>query len=174
MEKELPAADAGGVEMDAARLLDEHGDRLLRLCTLYLRDRSLAEDAVQDTFLKAMGAWSRFREAGAEGAFLTRIAVNICRDYLRSPWHRRRASMPEESALPPAPGPEPEDDTLIRTVMDLPRKYREVVVLYYYQEYSTSEIAGLLGLSVSGVTVRLSRARRMLRQRLEGWYYDDE
>lgn len=173
MDKEHPAAQAGG-EMDAARLLEEHGDRLLRLCTLYLRDRALAEDAVQDTFLKAMQAWPRFRRQEAEGAFLTRIAVNVCRDYLRSPWRRRRAAMPEENALPPVPGPEPADDTLLRTVMDLPRKYREVVVLYYYQEYSSSEIAGLLGLSVSGVTVRLSRARGLLRQRLKGWYYNDE
>lgn len=164
----------GPGEMDAPRLLEEHGDSLLRLCTLYLGDRALAEDAVQDTFLRAMGAWGRFRGECSERTFLTRIAVNVCKNYLKSPWHRRRVQGLPEEALPAAPGPEEADDTLPRAVMSLPRKYREAVVLYYYEELKAYEIAALLGVSVSAVTVRLSRARGMLKQRLKGWYYGGE
>ena len=57
--------------------------------------------------------------------------------------------------------------------MALPWKYREVVVLHYYRELKVQEIAALLGVPVSTVTVRLSRARGMLKERLKGWYYDE-
>lgn len=56
--------------------------------------------------------------------------------------------------------------------MELPPKYRAVVILYYYEELDSGEIAKMLGLSVSAVTMRLSRARQKLKGRLEGWYYD--
>ena len=159
--------------MDVPRLLEDYGDSLLRLCTLWLGDQALAEDAVQDTFLKAMGAWHTFRGECSERTFLVRIAVNVCKNYLRSPWHRRREALPQDDRLS-APPPEAQDDTLLRTVMELPPKYRAVVVLYYYEELKTSEIASLLRVPLSTVTVCLSRARRLLRERLKGWYYDDE
>ena len=171
MEERLPAEQA--VEMDVPRLLEAYGDSLLRLCTLWLGDQALAEDAVQDTFLRAMGAWRSFRGDCSERTFLVRIAVNVCKNYLRSPWHRRRVALPQDDRLS-TPPPEAEDDTLLRTVMNLPGKYRAVVVLYYYEELKTSEIASLLHVPLSTVTVRLSRARRMLREQLKGWYYDDE
>lgn len=161
------------VEMDVPRLLEAYGDSLLRLCTLWLGDQALAEDAVQDTFLRAMGAWRNFRGDCSERTFLVRIAVNVCKNYLRSPWRRRQVPLPQDDHLS-VPPPEPEDNTLLRTVMGLPGKYRAVVVLYYYEELKTSEIASLLHIPLSTVTVRLSRARRMLRERLKGWYYDDE
>ena len=156
--------------MDAQRLLDAYGDTLLRLCLLYLGDQALAEDAVQETFLRELRAWPRFRGESNEETWLTRIAINVCKNELRSPWRRRRAPAESLDTLA-VDGPAPEDDTLVRTVSHLPLKYREVVVLYYYREWSTTQIAQRLGLSVSTVTVRLSRARKMLYERLEGWYY---
>ncbi len=156
--------------MDAQRLLDAYGDTLLRLCLLYLGDQALAEDAVQETFLRALRAWPRFRGESSEETWLTRIAINVCKNELRSPWRRRRAPAESLDTLA-VEGPDPEDDTLVRAVSHLPLKYREVVVLYYYREWSTTQIAQRLGISVSTVTVRLSRARKMLHERLEGWYY---
>ena len=156
--------------MDAQRLLDAYGDTLLRLCLLYLGDQALAEDAVQETFLRALRAWPHFRGESSEETWLTRIAINVCKNELRSPWRRRRAPAESLDTLA-VEGPDPEDDTLVRAVSHLPLKYREVVVLYYYREWSTTQIAQRLGISVSTVTVRLSRARKMLHERLEGWYY---
>ena len=156
--------------MDAQRLLDAYGDTLLRLCLLYLGDQALAEDAVQETFLRALRAWPRFRGESSEETWLTRIAINVCKNELRSPWRRRRAPAESLDTLA-VEGPDPEDDTLVRAVSHLPLKYREVVVLYYYREWSTTQIAQRLGISVSTVTVRLSRARKMLHERLEGGYY---
>lgn len=170
MDKPLTAS--GGVQMDLSALLEEYGDQLLRLCTLYLGDRVQAEDAVQDTFLRAIRAWPRFRGACTVETWLVRIAINVCKSQLRSPWRLRRAPEEALSALS-TEGPEPRDDTLVRAILALPPKYREVVILYYYQEWKAREIAQRLHVSTSTVTVRLSRARNLLREQLKGWYYDE-
>ena len=82
-----------------ARLLDDWGDRLLRLCTLYLKDVHLAEDAVQETLLKAWRHADTFRGGGSEITWITRIAINVCKSYLRSPWKRRRAPAPARTSI---------------------------------------------------------------------------
>ncbi|MCQ5130765.1 sigma-70 family RNA polymerase sigma factor [Butyricicoccus faecihominis] len=156
------------------QLLDTYGDRLLRLCTLYLRDIHLAEDALQDTMLRAWRARDTFRGDSGAATWITHIAVNVCRDYLRSPWKRRRAPAEELDTLF-APADDPQvDDTLPHAVMSLSRPLREVVILYYYQELKAREIADMLHLPISTVTARLSRAREQLRHTLKGWYYDEE
>ena len=158
-------------QLDLEQLVETCGDRLLRLCTLYLGDVHLAEDAVQDTFLRALRSRERFRGDCAPETWLTRIAVNICKDYLRSPWRKRRVAAAALEGCT-VPGPEPADDTLARAVMGLPPKYRSVVTLYYYQEWSAREIAEALGCSENAVHMRMSRARKMLKTKLEGAWRD--
>ena len=156
-----------------ARLLDEQGNHLLRLCALYLKDIHLAEDAVQETLLRAWRRADQFHGEGNETTWITRIAINVCKDYLRSPWKRRRAPVEELDALF-APADDPQiDDTLPRAILNLSRPYREVVILYYYQELKAREIADILHIRVSTVTARLSRAREQLRTCLKGWYYEE-
>ena len=156
-----------------ARLLNDWGDRLLRLCTLYLKDVHLAEDAVQETFLKAWRNADQFRGEGSELTWITRIAINVCKSYLRSPWKRRHAPAEELDALFTSTDDPQVDDTLSRAILALSRPYREVIILYYYQELKAREIADILHVDVSTVTARLSRARKMLREVLKGWYYDE-
>ena len=156
-----------------ARLLDDWGDQLLRLCTLYLKDVHLAEDAVQETMLKAWRSAGQFHGGGSETTWITRIAINVCKSYLRSPWKRRRAPAEELDALL-APADDPHvDDTLPRSILALSRPYREVIILHYYQELKAREIADILHVDISTVTARLSRARNKLRESLKGWYYDE-
>lgn len=91
---------------------------LLRLCFAYLRDRNLAEDAVQETFLKAFRALSRYRRLSDEKTWLTRIAINTCRDMLRSTWFRHIERSVSLDQLPEPTVPFSErDDTLVRTIM---------------------------------------------------------
>ena len=170
---EKPFISECGETLDLAGLLEEHGDHLLRLCTLYLGDRSQAEDAVQDTFLRALRAWPGFRGDCAVETWLVRIAINVCKRQLRSPWRLLRVPQESLDSLR-MEGPEPPDDTLVRAIQALPPKYREVIILYYYQEWKAWEIAQRLHVPVSTVTVRLSRARGLLKERLKGWYYEQE
>ena len=110
---EKPLTSVRRESMDLAGLLEEHGDHLLRLCTLYLGDRSQAEDAVQDTFLRALRAWPGFRGDCAVETWLVRIAINVCKRQLRSPWRLLRAPQESLDSLR-MEGPEPPDDTLVR------------------------------------------------------------
>ena len=110
---------------------------------------------------------------GSETTWITRIAINVCKSYLRSPWKRRRAPAEELDALL-APADDPHvDDTLPRAILALSRPYREVIILHYYQELKAREIADILHVDISTVTARLSRARNKLRESLKGWYYDE-
>lgn len=72
------------------RLMNTYGDELLRMCFLYLKDYQLAEDAVQDTFLKAMKSYQFFQHQSSEKTWLTRIAINCCKNVIRTRWFRMR------------------------------------------------------------------------------------
>ncbi len=150
--------------LDLDRLMCEYGTQLLRLCTLYLKDCALAEDAVQDTFLKAWKAGVCDPEG--EKAWLTRIAVNTCKSYLRSPWLGRRVDAKILESLTVEDGSNA-DDTLPRAIMSLPRKYREVILLYYYQGFRLREISDILLISPETAATRLSRARAKLKPLLK-------
>ena len=150
-------------------LVAQHQTALLRMCYMVLRDRQQAEDAVQETFLKAYRAMDGFRGGSSGKTWLVTIAMNTCRDMRRSAWQRYvdRRLTPEELPEPVLP-PDEDDQELMARVMQLPPRLREVIVLYYYQDMTMVEIAKALGLAQSTVTTRLKRAREKLREVLEG------
>lgn len=151
------------------RLIREFQTPLLRLCFMQLRDRALAEDAVQETFLKAYKNYSLFCGDCSEKSWLTRIAVNTCRDFQRGAWfkHTDRRITPEMLPIGTAQ-PDMEDYDLSLAVMELPRKFREVIILYYYQDMGVEEIAETVGVAQSTVSNRLRKGREKLRRLLEG------
>ena len=149
--------------MDLAGLLEEHGDHLLRLCTLYLGDRSQAEDAVQDAFLRCLEKAPDFESPAHARAWLLRVTVNGCKSRLRAPWRRRTAPL-----LDAYPAAAPEEGTLLEAMQARPARDRAVLHLYYYEGYQTAEIAALTGLREGSVRSRLTRARTRLRQVLKG------
>lgn len=162
--------------MDIERIMNLYGDELLRLCYLYLHDWQMAEDVLQDTFISAFRSFHKFKGESLEKTWLTRIAINTCKSYLRTSWkkkvvYRDEASLWNEEKE--AVEMELCDDTVIKAVWQLKPRYREVILLFYYQELKIREIAGVLKISESAVTVRLSRAREQLKGKLERWYYDE-
>ena len=151
------------------RMIDEHQTALLRLCYLYMHDVQLAEDAVQETFLKAYRTVERFRGEASAKTWLTRIAMRTCCDMRRSFWFRRMDRRVTPEMLPgPVQETAEDDSALTIAVMNLPKKEREAVLLYYYQDMNVSEIADVLGVTQPTVSYRLKRAREKLRQELEG------
>ena len=145
-----------------------------RLCFAYLGDRGLAEDAVQETFLKAWKGYGGFQGRANEKTWLTRIAVNQCKDVLKSAWNRHTDRSVDTDLLPEASVPfEERDDTVTRAVMSLPVKLRETALVCLYQGLSLSEAASALRLPRSTVHLRLKKAEALLRTELEDWYYAD-
>ena len=142
---------------------------LLRTCCVYLRDRDMAQDAVQETFLKAYKALDSFRSESTEKTWLYSIALNVCRDMRRSRWHRHVDLTRVLDDLPPsAMSVPPQERLLFLDILRLPEKYRQVLLLYYYQDMTLEESAAALGLSRSTAHHRLRRAEAALRDQLTG------
>jgi RNA polymerase sigma-70 factor (ECF subfamily) len=160
-------------ETELERLVDQYGDGLLRTCLLYLRDYGLAEDAVQETFLRAYRSWNQFEGRSSEKTWLTAIAINVCRTMLRSPW-RRRVNGEEALELLRSEDPSMPDPTVARAVMRLPKDQRVCIILFYVQEMKIREIAQALEVPQATVSSRLNRARKKLRAELKEWYFDEE
>ena len=141
---------------------------LLHLCTMLLHDADLARDAVQETFIKAYRNLDSFRGEASEKTWLSRIAVNTCKNMMRTGWFRRVDRTVTPDMLPERPSAvQPEDDDLTIELMNLPVKLREVALLCWLQGMTNEEAAGVLRITRQAVSSRLNRARRKLRESLE-------
>ena len=142
---------------------------LLRLCIMYLHDEEQAKDAVQETFIKAYRNLDSFRNDASEKTWLTRIAINTCKNMYRSAWfrHMDRSVTLDMIAERPAPADE-HDDELTTAIMNLPVKLREAALICWLQGMTYDEAADMLGISRQAVGSRLNRARRKLRFAMEG------
>lgn len=144
---------------------------LLRLCCVYLKDVSMAEDAVQETFVKAYRGWSSFRKESSVKTWLVRIAINVCKDMRRNAWFRFIDRSVDLDQLEIEQEEQNETASqLMSEIMRLPRAQMEAVLLYYYEGFNMRETADMLGVSEMTVSRRLGKARGMLKTWLErGW-----
>ncbi len=161
-------------EQELKRLVDAYQTSLLRMCHIHLQDGALAEDAVQETFLKAYRALSSFKNEGSEKAWLMKIAINTCRDIRRSSWYKyvNRWVSPDDLPEEASRG-DVSNEELSSAILKLPTKQREVIMLFYYQNMKLADIAGILGIPLSTVSGRLGRARKKLKALLERSDQDD-
>ena len=149
------------------RMVAQYQGAVGRMCYVYLHDASAAEDALQETFLKAYRHMDAFRGDSAERTWLMSIAINTCRDMNRSAWmrHTEKRVTPEE--LPIAADPVDEDAlALAEAIRRLPGKHQEAVLLYYYQNMTLQEAAKALHAAPSTILKRLNQAKDMLRDLL--------
>ena len=151
------------------RLVAQYQTSVLRMCWFCLYDKTQAEDAVQETFLKVWRGLDSFRGEAEEKTWIMRIAMHTCYDMNRSGWFRVFNRRVTPDMLPEAAAPfQEEDDALTCAVAALPMKLREVILLHYYQGMKVNDIASALGISQSSVSGRLKRGRERLREMLEG------
>lgn len=150
-------------------MMNQYGTSLTRICYLYLQDAGLAQDAVQDTFVKVWKKMDTFEGRSSEKTWLTHIAINTCRDYKRSRWLRMMDMRRSIDELPlPIQSVDSMERDVYESVMNLPEKYRVCVVLYYYQQMTLEETAQVISISKSAVHHRLEKARALLKLELEG------
>lgn len=153
----------------------EYGNEILRIAYLYVGDLQAAEDIFQEVFLKAYQGFAEFQGKSSVKTWLIRIAINSCKDYLKSAWKRRVTPMDEaveQSLRTPDVYEQAEqraDAKKVReTVLSLPEQYREVIVCFFYQELSLEETAQTLHIPLGTVKSRLSRAKEKLKVLLRG------
>lgn len=158
------------MEETVVHALKTYGNTLLRLAYSYLNNLSDAEDVLQDTLLSLMRNKLVFSSPEHEKAWLMRVAINLCKNKLKSSWFKT-VEIPEnlqtESTLDIK-------SEVLEAVHNLPIKYREVVHLFYYEGYATLEISSLLQKKESTVRSLLHRSRKMLKKVLKGAYEFDE
>ena len=156
--------------MDQLRtIMEEYSESLIQLAFFYTKSYHAAEDIVQDVFIAFHK--SNYEERGQLGAYLRRLTVNRAKDYLKSWSYRKLLLVDAWSGL----GKRQRDRVVAieersevgAAVLSLPIHYREIILLYYFEEMTTSEIAELLGESDSTVRTRLRRARQQLKPLLQ-------
>ena len=151
-------------------LVRQYGEPVKRLAYYHVRDRYLAEDIAQEVFCRVYRNILQFRGESAVFTWIYRITVNLCRDTMASadfrrmlPWRSVDIPAAEETRM----FEEVEGGEVFASVMELPRKYRTAISLYYFEDLKTPEIAQALGISEANVRARLCRGRGMLKKLLE-------
>ncbi|MCH7322269.1 sigma-70 family RNA polymerase sigma factor [Solibacillus sp. MA9] len=161
------------------QIIEQYGEYLYHFSYLYVKDIQLAEEITQDVLMKFLLHKEDFRNDASIKTYLTRIAINCCHDELRK--QKRKNLL---TKLLPVRKNEPSSEqkylaiesftTLKDSVFALPVYYREVIILFYYEEFEVAEIADLLKISQNTVRTRIRRARELLKnnQELEAAFYD--
>ena len=141
-------------------MIGQYGDMLFRICLVMLKNKSDAEDAVQETTLKYMQKAPPFENTEHEKAWLIRVAANQCRDIQRFQKRHPQTDIDELQSCVSAP----ESCGIIEALMAVPEKFRIVMLLYYVEEYPVKDIAGMIGRSDSTVKMRLKKGRALLKE----------
>lgn len=150
---------------ELTEIYNRHVDTVYRVCYSFMKNKTDTEDMVQETFLRLLSSGQTFENDRHEKAWLIVTASNLCKDSLKR-WWRRTEPLEDHSATLAAP--ESPDGSLTEAILKLPTKYKDVVYLYYYEGYSTAEIAAHLGCPQTTVRSHLLRARKQLQALLGG------
>ena len=154
----------------------EYGDELVRLAFSYVKDTEIAKDMVQNTFIKCYKSLDSFRFDAQIKTWLYRITINECKDYLKG-WNYKMVqvkSFIHETAKSILPSTEKTvidkyyKEEIKDTIFSLPKVYREVVYLYYYDSLTIEEMAKVLDIPVNTVKTRLRRAKQRLESMIKG------
>jgi RNA polymerase sigma-70 factor (ECF subfamily) len=148
------------------RALELYADTVRRICFIHLKNHADVDDVFQDVFLKYLLHDNPFESDAHEKAWLIRVAINTCKDVLKS-FFRKNVTSFDELYDEPFHFHEQESEVL-DAVLKLPEKYRDVIYLHYYEGYSAVEIAKITGKKVNTIYTWLDRARKNLKDSLGG------
>lgn len=153
-------------EQEVNRAVEQYADMVRRLCMIHLKNYHDTEEIFQTVFLKYFLSSVVFESSEHEKAWFIRVTINSCKDLLKNFFHSR--TVPLDELLNRTEELTPDHSEVIEAVLSLPVKYREVVYLYYYEEYTAVEISGILGKKLNTVYTLLTRSKRLLKERLGG------
>ncbi|MCI8637763.1 MAG: sigma-70 family RNA polymerase sigma factor [Coprococcus sp.] len=157
-------------EQDVNRAIGRYADTIRRICMIYLKNYADTEDIFQTVFLKYVLSSVSFESEEHEKAWFIRVTINACKDLLKSFFHSRTVSLDEAMEQPV--GLLEDHREVLEAVFSLPQKYRDVVYLHYFEEYTAPQISSILGKNVNTVYTLLTRSKQMLREKLGGDGYE--
>lgn len=157
-------------EQEVNRAIERYADTVRRLCMIYLKNYADTEDIFQTVFLKYVLSSVSFESEEHEKAWFIRVTINACKDLLRSFFRSHTVSLDEVMDQPA--GISQDYREVLEAVLSLPQKYRDVVYLHYYEEYTAPQISNILGKNVNTIYTLLTRSKQMLREKLGGDGYE--
>lgn len=154
-------------EQEVNQAIDLYADTVKRICVLHLKNSSDTEDIFQEVFLKYALSSILFESKEHEKAWMIRVTINQCKDFMKSIFRRKTISLEKVVSL----SDEQKEDyrEVLEAVLTLPQKYKDVVYLYYYEGYSAVEIGEMLGKNVNTIYTLLARSREKLKEKLGGY-----
>lgn len=155
-------------------LMNEYGKDVVRLAFTYTKQKQLSADIAQEVFIRCYQNLDVFRHEASYKTWIFKITINLCKDYFRS-WHYKHITISDYFSKATFTNQTPETEFMsleknrlvAEKVLALPVKYREVIILYYYEEMSYNQISEALTISLQTVKARLHRARIKLKKSLK-------
>ncbi len=154
-----------GTDEYIQHVLDKYSRMLIKLAFTYVKNIADSEDIIQDVFVSLMKRGNGFESEEHEKAWLIRVTINKCKNHLKSSWNRLKVPLEEDITYLPK-----EQSEVLALVLDLPKKYRTVIHLFYYENYSMNEIAKMLSKKPATIGTWLSRGRNLLKIKLIGGF----
>lgn len=152
-------------DKDIERIYNQYFDMVYRVCFMYFKNKHDTLDAVQTTFIKLMEYRGEFHSQEHIKAWLLVTSSNICKNSLKHWWHQKVTFDEEVEGSVNFTSNE-----LLEFIVSLPKKYKIILYLYYYEGYKTKEIASMLKINESTIRSQLLKARTLLKQELGGDY----
>lgn len=153
-------------EFEVNRAIDKYADMIRRICFVHLKNRTDTEDVFQTVFLKYFLYSGTFENDEHEKAWFIRVTVNACKDLIKS--IMRHETVPFEMILEEVETVKNDNSEVLAVLLSLPKKYRDVIYLFYYENYTAVEIAKILNKNENTVYSLLSRGRKILKEELGG------
>lgn len=153
-------------ENEVNRVIEQYADMVHRVCFIHLKNHADVEDVFQNVFLKYVLYTGKFESDAHEKAWLIRVVINECKDLLKS-FFRKKVHSIEDVNVEPFYMQEDEID-LLKYVLKLQPKYKDVIYLFYYEGYTAVEIAKIMGKKENTIYSWLSRAREQLKVEIGG------
>lgn len=156
-------------------IMNKYGQEILQLVYSYVNNKEVAEDLTQDIFVKCYKSLHTYKGKSKLRTWLWRIAINHCKDYIKS-WYNKKVIVTENESTYTGVQKESVEQTVIQNdedhrlasaVMNLPIKYREVIYLFYFEELSIKDIAMVIEVKENTIKTRLKRAKELLKKGLE-------
>lgn len=165
-------------ESEANQALAQYSDLVKRICVLHLKNPEDTKDVFQNVFLKYILYSGSFENEEHERAWFIRVTINACKDWIKSlsrhPFISLETASEIISTTSSMDNPETysfisnQNREVLSAVLSLPNKYKDVIYLFYYEEYSAVEIARLLNKKENTIYSLLSRAKKLLKEKLGG------